>query len=303
MKFMKKISGILLLTLVLTLLFCSCDKTTQDSSFKLPKANSTVEPKLSTGNISSTSNANIHSPAAKPNANVDKKDDLNTIIGVLNEDLKGINNKNLEHDERVGTTTNFTQNLTKLLKNKESTKLSDEDLQKALNYNIVAKTNIQNIDGVSARIVRFDGLPELFGTLERKWTYIQWWNDMEVHSQIIINKGAEVTDDFLFTKVKGIPSIILAGYQTIYKPYPLFLSTWQLADGVWKKVNLFSSNIVSNDICNINVTENMITLESEHKDELTVGLNQQKDGFEVYFETDQNKKLEFKLQGEQIILQ
>lgn len=265
-KMMKKICRILLLILVLTLSFSfsACNKTKQGSS---------------------------------------SINDLSNLIGTLNEELKDINDKNLTHDERVGMTKKFVRNLTKLLRIKESRELSDEELQKALNYNIVAKTNIQNINGISARIVRFDGLPELFGTLERKWTYIQWWNNMEVNSQIIINKGAEVTDNFLFLKAKGIPTIILSGYQTIYKPYPVFLLTWQLKDGEWKKVNLFSNNIMSNDIWNINVTESMMTIESKSKDELTVRLNQQKDGFEVYTEPNQNKKLEFKLQGKQIVLQ
>jgi hypothetical protein len=300
---MKKICAILLLLIAIVLSFSACNKAEQGDSIERPKASVTIEPKPSTGNISSTSNANTQSPAPKPTMNVGSKDDLSTIIGTLNEELNGINDKNLTHDERVEITTKFIENLAKFLRIKESTKLSDEDLQKALDYNIVAKTNVQNIDGTSVRIVRFDGLPELFGTLERKWTYIQWWTDMGVHSQIIINKGAEVTDDYLFSKVKGIPTVILSGYQTTYKPYPVFLSTWQLTDGEWKKVNLFSNNMVSNEIWNIKVSENMMTIESKNTDELTVGLNQQKDGFEVYSEADQNKKLEFKLQGGQIVLQ
>jgi hypothetical protein len=104
--------------------------------------------------------------------NEDNKDDFNTIISTLNEELEGINNKNLNHDDRIEMTTKFIKNLTKLLRTKESTELNDEDLQKELDYNIVAKSNIQNNDGISVRIVRFDGLSELVGTLERKWTYL-----------------------------------------------------------------------------------------------------------------------------------
>lgn len=302
-KIMKKICGILLLILALALSFSACDKTEQGSSIEPPNANTTAEPKPSTGNISSTSNVNTQSSAPKPTANVGSTDDLSTIMGTLNGELKGINDKNLAHDERVEMTTKFIENLAKFLRIKESTKLSDEDLQKALDYNIVAKTNAQNINGTRVRIVRFDGLPELFGTLERKWTFVQWWNDKEVKSQIIIKKGAEVADDYLFSIVKGLPTVILSGYQTTYKPYPVFLSTWQLKDGEWKRVNLFSNQIVSNEIWNIKVSENMMTIESKNKDQLTVELNQQKDGFGVYSEADQNKKLEFKLQGEQIVLQ
>ncbi len=279
------------LIIVLALSFSACNKTEQGISIEPPKASVTVEPKSSPDNKSSTSNVNMQNPAPKSTTNVGNKDDLSTIIETLNEELKDINDKNFAHDERVEMTTKFIGNLTKLLQIKESIKLSDEDLQKALDYTIAAKTNVQNINGISTRIVRFDGLPELFGTLERKWTYIQWWSDMEVHSQIIIKKGAEVTDDFIFSKVKGIPTIILSGYQTIYKPYPVFLSTWQLKDGEWEKVNLFSNNIVSNDIWNIKVAENMMTIESKNKDELTVGLNQQKNGFEVYSEADHKKSM------------
>ncbi len=299
---MKKICGILLLTLTLTLSFSACDKTGQGNSIEPPKANATVEPKPSTDNKSSTSNANTQSPAPKPTANVDSTDDLSTIIGTLNEELKGINDKNLAHDERVGMTIKFIENLTKLLQNKESTKLSDEDLQKALDYSIVSKTKIQNIDGNNVRIVRFDGLPELFGTLERKWTLIQWWNDKEIHSQIIINKGAEVVEDFLVSNTKGLPTVTLAGYLTMYKPFPVFLSTWQLKDNKWSKTNMFSKSIASNDGWEIKVSESELVVESKSKDEITVEINQQKNGFVVYSEADQQKKIEFKLDGEEITM-
>ena len=281
-----KLCAIFLLIMTLALSFSACSKVEQGEP-----------PKES---ISSTINANTHS--AVPNPTMNSKDDLNTIIGILNEELKDMRDENLTHDEKVDITIKFTENLAEFLRIKESTKLCDEDMQQALNHHIVAKTNVQNIDGVSVRIVRFDGLPELFGTLERKWTYIQWWTDMEVHSQIIISRGAEVTVDYLFSKVKGIPTVILSGYRTIYKPYPVFLATWQLKDGEWKEVNLFSDNMVSNEIWNIEVNGKYMTITSKNKEEqLTVRLNQQKDGFEVC--ADQNKKLKFKLQGEQIILQ
>lgn len=300
---MKKICGYLFFIIAIVLSFSACNKTDQGDSVEPLKASVTVKQKPSIGNISSTSKANIQSPVPESTMSVGDEDNIFTIIKTLNEELKGINEKNLTHDERVEMTKKFIENLINFFEIKESTNLSDEDLQKALDYNIVAKTNDQNIDGTSVRIVRFDGLPELFGTLERKWTYIQWWDDMEAHSQIIINKGAEVTDDFIFTKVKGIPTVILAGYQTTYKPYPVFSSTWQLKDGEWKKVNLFNNNEVSNEFWNIKVSENMMTIESKSNDELTVGLNQQKDGFAVYSEADLNKKLEFNIQGEQIVLQ
>ncbi len=126
---------------------------------------------------------------------------------------------------------------------------------------------------------------------------------MGVYSQIIINKGAEVTDDFLITTIKEIPRIILVGYQTIYKPYPVFISSWQLEDNEWEEDNLFSDNIVSTSTWNIQVAENIMTIESNSKDDnLTVELNQQKDGFNVYSESDHNKKMEFKLQAGVIVI-
>lgn len=233
----------------------------------------------------------------------DKENDLKSVITELNESLRGVNNKNLSRDERLKLLTSFLEDIKSLLAKRESTKYSDEELQKALDYNIfVSKTIIANINGVdtSLRIVRYDGLPELCGTLERKWTYVQWWDDKRVNTQIIVNKGADVIDDFLMVKVKDKPTLVLAGYYTVYKPFPVILSTWQMSDDKWNKVGVFNSTIISNNLWDFKLSENKLTVENKNKDEITVETNQQRDGFLIYSETDQNKRIELKLLGDQI---
>jgi hypothetical protein len=302
-KTLKKLGVILALALSLSILFSACDKIKQGSSVGEPQPSVTVKPKTSIDDTSSiSSTTEVQSPKPESTTNDGNKDDLNTIIATLNDNLKSINNKTITHDERVQFTTRLIENLTKLLKNRESSKLSDEELQKALDYNIVVNSKAQSFDGTNfnVRIVRYDGLPELFGTLERKWSLIQWWDDTRINVQTIIDKGTVVTDDFLIWKVKGAPTVVLTGYLTLYKPYPVFLSTLQLMDNKWEKTNLFSNNIVSNDVWNFTLSDNMVKVESKKKDEITVEMNQQKDGFVVYSEVDQKKKFEFKLEGNQI---
>lgn len=289
---MKKIYRYLFLIISVSLLFSVYIKTEQANYIEPTTLSVTGEVKLSTGTQATDQEATM---------NVGDDDNLSTINGAIIEDIKGINDKSFTHDERVEKTINIIENLKEFFETEESTKLSDEDLQRVLDYKIVAKTNVNNINGTSVRIIRFDGLPELFGTLERKWTYIQWWNDREVYSQIIINKGAEVTDDFLFLEVKGAPTVILAGYQTIYNPYPIFLASWHLKDSEWKKVNLFSNDVVSNENWDIKVSENMATIESNDMDELIVVLDKQKGCYKVYSDVEQNKKLEFRFQGDQMV--
>ena len=277
---MKKTGVILTLIFTIALMFSACDKIEKNNYVEQPKLIVAVESKSNDDNIS----------------------DISTVIIALNETLKGISNKTLTHDERVEMTTSFVENLTKLLQNKESTKLSDEDLQEALDYNIVSMTKAKNIDGISIRIVRFDGSSELFGTLERKWTYIQWWNDEEAHAQIIISKGAEVVEDFLVIKNNGESTLTLAGYLTMYKPFPVFLSTWQLKDNKWSKTNLFSKSIIANDVWELKITDNELVVESKSKDEINVEINQQSKEFVVYSEVNQKKNIEFKFEGEEIMM-
>ena len=291
---MKKLSRIIVVMFILFTLLCACSYKELE---QIKKVSVAVETKSSNYNISDASALENKSSASESTSN----GELNTIISLLNESLNGINNKNFTHDERIEMTTRFLENLTKLLETKESTKLGDEDLQEALDYSIVSKTKTKVVGKYNVRIVRFDGLPDLFGTLERKWTFIQWWNDKEIHSQILINRGAEVVDDFVVTNIKSLPTIILTGYLTMYKPFPVFLSTWQLNDNKWGKINVFSKNITKNNICRLSVADNRLSIKNIGNEEITVEVNQKENGFLVYSEQNHKEKIELKLENEQIM--
>ncbi|MDD2402623.1 MAG: hypothetical protein PHI90_08220 [Clostridia bacterium] len=297
---MKKIGIIIASVFALSVIFTVYDRLEQGNSMEQRKPIVKVERENNEGNTSDSLTTITQSHEQKSITNEGSKNDINISIETLNCILKDINNKNFTHAERVGMTTIFLENLTKLLQNKESIKLSDEDMQNALDYSIVSKTKAQSIDENNVRIIRFDGLPELYGTLERKWIYIQWWNDNEVFAQIIINKGAEVVDDFLISKINSVQTVTLAGYLTMYKPFPVFLSIWQLRDNKWSKACLYSDGIVTNDNWKLMIKENKLTVESKNNNEITVKINQQKQEFVVYSEADKKNKIEFNLKSGKI---
>jgi hypothetical protein len=97
----------------------------------------------------------------------------------------------------------------------------------------VVKTKV--INGTSFRIVSYAGRPELLGTLERNWTFVQWKDaNGKVHAQPLIEQGAEITTDFVVTKAKDGLFIGLTGYLSTGKPHPVFLATWTLREEQWQ---------------------------------------------------------------------
>jgi hypothetical protein len=153
------------------------------------------------------------------------------------------------------------------------------------------------------RIIRYDGLPELFGTLERRWVFIQWWDDSkQVSAQVLINKGVDVVNNILILKEKDSVILFLAGYRTLYKPYPTFLTTFQLKEGRWEKINLFNDSIESNDFWEITKHENTLTVEIKEKIDGFIEITQQKNGYKFYSEVNPDRKLEFRLLENQIFM-
>lgn len=94
MKILKKSGVILALLIALSILFSACGMIKQGSSVDETKPSLTVMPE----SISST--PKTQSPIPKSTTNDVNKDDLKTVITVLNDNLKSINNKTITHDER-----------------------------------------------------------------------------------------------------------------------------------------------------------------------------------------------------------
>jgi hypothetical protein len=239
----------------------------------------------------------------KTNINGSEGNSVGTIIKTLSDNREAIHNEALSKEQRKISSLNYIENLEKFLNLRESTKYSDQELRKTLGDDVVSKTTKVNISGreIDARILRYDGLSELFGTLARRWTYIQWWDDKKVMVQCLDKKGADVVNDLIVLKAKDRSIMLLAGYQTSYYPPPVFLSSWEFNGDKWIEVDLFKNNISSEDTLKITKYENRISVEGKDRIKLTVEQNQQRDGFVVYSEADK-KKREFRLSGEQIVM-
>lgn len=85
------------------------------------------------------------------------------------------------------STKKFAYDIVSLLKKKQSTNISDKQLEKYLK--ITPPIYHKSINGTQYRIMTFRGiLPEMYGNIGAKWNYVQWWNKNECYAQLIQDK-------------------------------------------------------------------------------------------------------------------
>lgn len=240
----------------------------------------------------------------KTDDNINKDIQLNKLMNILNDNLEVIENRNLSYDERIDEVMKFIENLNLLLSMKESMMLEDEDLEKALGNKVVSKTKMFASSGIEykIRIVRYNGLSELHGTLERMWTFLQIQDNNKVFNQLLVEESSKIIDDFYLLKTNDRLIITLTGYLTIYKPNPVFASSWQFEGGKWKKVSIFDSNILSNDIWSYDIYNNDLIIENKNKSNILIRVNEESNGFEIYLQNDSTEKVQFKVINDKLRL-
>jgi hypothetical protein len=174
--------------------------------------------------------------------------------------LSTIGDTNRSTDERSQALESFLKGVESFLQSEGSMAYSDQDLSQKLDQQIVVKTKVEN--GTSFRIVHYAGLPELLGTLERNWTFVQWKDaNGKVHAQTLIEQGAEITNDFVVTKAKDGLFIGLTGYLTVEKPHPVFLATWTLREEQWQPRAI--PNLTQPEGWSVEVTDNEASFQAD----------------------------------------
>jgi len=228
----------------------------------------------------------------KPNSeNLINPEKSNLLIEELNEHQNNIYNDSLTHEERVENTLLYTDKLLQLLRNEDASNIEDEELQNLLEYKIHAFTqqSMVNDKSINIRIVRYDGLPELFGTMERRWTFIQWWDGKKNGAQVLVDKGAEIVSEFLLVKTSSDQFVLtLAGYAAVYKPYPVFISTYQFEEDSWNPTNILGNiSEINDDTWIANVHNNLLVIENYIDTSELLEINNLPNGFEFVSPADQ----------------
>ncbi len=230
-------------------------------------------------------------------SNLGNSSSLEPQINLLNNMQNDIIDSNNTHDKRVEMSLEYIEILMKFLEAKESTLLNNDELEEALNNNIVVKTKQK--DDRTIRIIRYDGLSELFGTLERKWTIIQWWDEQGLFVQILNVQGAENVEDIVIVDKDNDTIMLSGGYLTSHKPFPLFLSLWKLIDNQWIPTNNFDISIERDT--GIQLFGNMLIIDNNI--EQFIETNQQENGFVISSKNDTNEHFEFIIKDDKVFLQ
>lgn len=281
---MKKYFAIALISI--SFMLCSCLDTTRPDD-----VDQRNESKLSESEKQGESkgkNSIVPSDNDTTNQNV-----TNDFLNELQEDIIG---GDYTHDERINMSLEYIENLMNFLEIEANSKSSNDELEEILNYNIVSKTKVFN--GNKYRIIRYDGLPELFGTLERKWTVIQWWSEEETYVQMLHAQSADNIDDIIIVDEDNEIIMLAGGYLTSYRPFPIFLSTWKLVENQWVAVNLFDNDISLGE--EFTLFENKIILNSNTQQKIK--LNHEGDEFLISEEDSGKNQYQFIIREGEVIL-
>ena len=288
----KSVLGILIIA---PILLCSCSQSTN----------------VNTRNNKELSKISISPQVALPQATSDEN--KNNFQNEL-PDLKGYLDKSgdsdLSEEVKKDNIDKFIQGINVVLNNPQSKNLSDNDFKLLITDSLTAITKSASLNGTETkiRVLRFDGSPKLFGTLEREWLFVQWWNNDQLNSSMLIEKGGEMVEDFSVINAEGNLKVVTIGRETEYSPSPVFAMGWALNSGRWDKFNCFGNDIVSNGEWILKVFDNELIAEKskegeEGMDKLDIKFNQIGNGFDIFPENNLSNKKQFKLEGEEFKVQ
>lgn len=86
-------------------------------------------------------------------------------------------------------------------------------------------------NNISIRFIVFMGYPEIFGTLERTWTFAEIYQENKKYIQVLYEKSPETPTNCKMIQEDGRAYVLLYGGTTMYSPRPLFISFWELSEG------------------------------------------------------------------------
>ncbi len=153
--------------------------------------------------------------------------DKNSVLEQLSQLVQIINDDTQEHSIREKASMDFIELLQSTLSTYDLSAQELSDLQ--LNVVMCEKEkSIQN--DISLRFIVFMGYPEIFGTLERTWTFVEIYQGNKKYIQTIYEKTPETPTKCKMIQEDGKDYVLLYGGTTEYTPRPLFISVWELSE-------------------------------------------------------------------------
>lgn len=147
---------------------------------------------------------------------------------VTDEDLQkansAVNNSDADYETRLENAENFVESFLGYLKTEESLNSSAEAI--AEKYEAVnAVSVINNSDNSTYRIYWISGSADLYGTLEKEWTFIQWKNGDDICAKALEEKSGKKARAVLIEGNK----IAILGYDNMYNNKSLYVSLFEVS--------------------------------------------------------------------------
>lgn len=162
-----------------------------------------------------------------------------------------------EHNVREKATMDFIELLQSTLSTYD---LSDQELS-ALQLNAFVCEKQESIQNdISIRFIVFMGYSEIFGTLERTWTFAEIYQGNKKYIQMLYEKTPKTPTNCKMIREDGIEYVLLYGGTTVYTPRPLFISFWELS-GVELKPSELINHADSIEVGDVRNYENTLIFE------------------------------------------
>ncbi|WP_197031696.1 hypothetical protein [Paenibacillus massiliensis] len=195
----------------------------------------------------------------------------------------------MQDQERLDALEQLKKELEIFCKNNTSTTLTDAEVSEILDeYARVTSTSMpSNEHTYHLRMIQYQGPTDLLGTLENKFTLLQWWDESQfINAQWIIDGEAEQVTNYMIRSEDDSIELMLGGYVSLYSPKPVFVSLWELKGNQWMEGELRTDQALGNsELWQISQDENMLLIESQQQEELEIDHNE---GTNVFFITREN---------------
>lgn len=225
-------------------------------------------------------------------------------LGKLKNKLSNSKNEDLKGDIRQSNLDQFTAGLVALMNTQDSIKIKDAELSNIFDEAVDSSTKAVVLEDnkYSIRVVNFQAPLDLKGTLENKFTIIQWWNDEgDVRAQLVLSEDSEKVTDFVICTYRDKIELLLGGYLSLYSPRPVSISTWELDNQKWtEKKQRLTNTIRSTDFWDLSIEDNTLTVENQPHMEMNIEILENTNGFLITSDNDASVIIQFSEKGVEI---
>ncbi|MCY9529469.1 hypothetical protein M5X04_09000 [Paenibacillus alvei] len=228
--------------------------------------------------------------ASSRNNDLTSSESFQNELRQLKSKLSNSKNEDLNEDIRQSNLDQFTTGLVALMNTKDSIEMTDDEISNLFDEAVYSSTKIVVLkeNKFNIRVVNFQAPLYLKGTLEDKFTIIQWWDDKGlVRAQLILNEDAGKVTDFVLHTYGDEIELLLGGYLSLYSPQPAFVSLWQLDNQKWiEKTQGFDNKVIPTDFWDLNIEGNILAVENQPHMEMNVEMLENKNGFLITSDND-----------------